>query len=275
MATYESVTLGARVLTITSHMTVDLACKPYAEYRLEERDADGTFIGYAAMGSYGFVKDAMRRRAEEHVAAVMAALKSIEPNPEPEPDDDPEAAAYGRLMTHAREIGEQRGTDAASRYFDGNTSEDTYRHVLDGIRDCDPAVYDTFPSNPLSGEWADSYLPRDLANELGLAADAINDDLIADACTQFEDAYDVAVSREIERQCRLHAWTADTTDDRYGLNGVAWYVTEWSPDRSQVHAVMIGDDRVHTLDTADLTRIADNDYCTECGQLGCKGDGRD
>lgn len=33
---------------------------------------------------------------------------------------------------------------------------------------------------------------------------------------------------------------------------------------------MVGDDRVHLVDPDDLTKIEDDDYCHECGQVGCR-----
>lgn len=33
--------------------------------------------------------------------------------------------------------------------------------------------------------------------------------------------------------------------------------------------VMIGDDKPHTCDPSDLTRLRSRDYCQECGQIGC------
>ena len=32
---------------------------------------------------------------------------------------------------------------------------------------------------------------------------------------------------------------------------------------------MIGDDEVFTVDVADVSPIADDDYCSGCGQIGC------
>jgi hypothetical protein len=68
-----------------------------------------------------------------------------------------------------------------------------------------------------------------------------------------------------------------------GWPGVAFYLmgwleypgpdTEWDGimlvDRTQVRAVMVGDDREHVIDVDDLTEIADEDYCGGCGQIGC------
>jgi hypothetical protein len=81
-------------------------------------------------------------------------------------------------------------------------------------------------------------------------------------------------------------------DARYkvhGYGGVAFYLLgyvttrdedyEWTGledvDASQVRAVMVGDDYVHIVDVDDLTVIAEDDYCAECGQIGCTADGRE
>jgi len=96
-------------------------------------------------------------------------------------------------------------------------------------------------------------------------------------------------------------------DERYrvkGYNGVAWYLIsykkdrvptrclatdadgneywedDWSEteeveDRSLVIAVMVGDDRKFTFDIEDLEILKEDDYCHECGQIGCTSDGRD
>lgn len=73
-----------------------------------------------------------------------------------------------------------------------------------------------------------------------------------------------------------------------GYDGIAFYLrgyvetadadTDWTgekvTDYAQVRAVMVGDDREHVLDVADLTALDDDDYCGECGQIGCSHDGR-
>ena len=76
-------------------------------------------------------------------------------------------------------------------------------------------------------------------------------------------------------------------DARYtvdGWRGIAFYLTgyvqepdedtEWTgilnEDRSRVIAVMVGDDLDHIVDVDDLTLLADEDYCPECGQVGCR-----
>lgn len=40
-------------------------------------------------------------------------------------------------------------------------------------------------------------------------------------------------------------------------------------DDDTVQAVMVGDDKRHTVDVSDLIPIADEDYCSGCGQIGC------
>lgn len=53
-------------------------------------------------------------------------------------------------------------------------------------------------------------------------------------------------------------------------DGMWWYVEpEVVEDRSRVIAVMVGDDRRHTVDIEDLTPLSDEDYCSGCGQIGC------
>ena len=92
-----------------------------------------------------------------------------------------------------------------------------------------------------------------------------------------------------------------------GYGAIAWYLigydTEWTPEeweyiggpdddpddecnylysepeeienRERVRAIMVGDDRVFTFELDELTVIGDDDYCHECGQIGCTGDFRD
>lgn len=107
-------------------------------------------------------------------------------------------AQLDQLETRAYQLGAEHGAAAASWYFDGNTTTDTYRHVLEGIRDCDPAVFDTFPTNPLSGEWADGPTPATLAEALELDDD---DDYMPQLCNMYEDGFGVAVADTIERAC--------------------------------------------------------------------------
>jgi len=42
------------------------------------------------------------------------------------------------------------------------------------------------------------------------------------------------------------------------------------PDLTRVRLVMVGDDHVWTVDVDDCEPIADDAYCPECGQIGCR-----
>ena len=72
-----------------------------------------------------------------------------------------------------------------------------------------------------------------------------------------------------------------------GWRGIAWYVdrietapdedTEWTgieEPTGNVVCVMVGDDREFVFDPDDLTEVPEDDYCHECGQVGCTADGR-
>lgn len=56
-----------------------------------------------------------------------------------------------------------------------------------------------------------------------------------------------------------------------------YYYNEPEPydDVTRVVAHMIGDDRDFTFDIDELTAIDREDYCGECGQIGCAHDGYD
>ena len=67
-----------------------------------------------------------------------------------------------------------------------------------------------------------------------------------------------------------------------GWRGIAWHVLGWEtePDEDtewsgyerrtgNVVAVMVGDDRRFTFEPDDLTPIDREEYCGECGQVGC------
>ena len=70
-----------------------------------------------------------------------------------------------------------------------------------------------------------------------------------------------------------------------GYGGIAWrYVgdetapdedTEWSGiegPTGRVVMVMIGDDRRFTFDPDECEPIARDEFCSECGQIGCHAD---
>jgi hypothetical protein len=55
----------------------------------------------------------------------------------------------------------------------------------------------------------------------------------------------------------------DYTDDGEWING----------DGSRLRLVMVGDDREFEADADECTVISDDDFCSDCGQIGC-GHGR-
>lgn len=106
---------------------------------------------------------------------------------------------YETLLETAAGMGAEHGEIAASWYFDGNTTEDTYRAVLQGIEDNDPAILDTFPSAPLSGEWADAPTPATVLDALGVSED---DDAAPEYLDAYEQSFYSASADEIERVAR-------------------------------------------------------------------------
>ena len=73
-----------------------------------------------------------------------------------------------------------------------------------------------------------------------------------------------------------------------GYPGIAWRVFGWEtqPDEDTVWSgieertgnvicIMVGDDRRYSIDPANVHPLDDLDYCAECGQIGCRHDGRD
>lgn len=83
------------------------------------------------------------------------------------------------------------------------------------------------------------------------------------------------------------------TNDRYkveGYGGVAFYFAgqqmvgvfdeygdsypEDDEPTGMVYMIMVGDDYKHVVDPEDVIKIDDDDYCHECGQIGCTADGR-
>jgi hypothetical protein len=57
-----------------------------------------------------------------------------------------------------------------------------------------------------------------------------------------------------------------------GWNGIAWRRARKTKD-GRAFMTMIGDDRVFEVDAEDVHHIRDDEYCPECGQIGC-GHGR-
>ena len=73
-----------------------------------------------------------------------------------------------------------------------------------------------------------------------------------------------------------------------GYDGIAFAVLGWEtePDNDtewsgyevrtgNVVAVMIGDDRHHSIEPDDITPLEREAFCSVCGQVGCSHDGYD
>jgi hypothetical protein len=65
-------------------------------------------------------------------------------------------------------IAHSYGIAAAQWIFNGNTTDEAYRHVLAGIESGDPEVLDAYRTPDLSGEYAGDYTEDDLASDLEL-----------------------------------------------------------------------------------------------------------
>jgi hypothetical protein len=102
----------------------------------------------------------------------------------------------------AADLGREHGRNAASWAFDGNTAEETYRRVLQGIEDGDPAIVDLYREPGLSGEFADDYTSSDLMFDLGIEDQETEyqDEL----CLAWENAATEAFWDAITDQCRKH-----------------------------------------------------------------------
>lgn len=110
-----------------------------------------------------------------------------------------DANLWASKLEEARAMGADHGKSAASWYFDGNTTAETYTAVLKGIEDGDPAILDTFPSAPLSGEWAGEPTPRSVLDELGIDDNEPGADDLLEA---YEQGFYGMVWDEIERMAR-------------------------------------------------------------------------
>ena len=111
----------------------------------------------------------------------------------------PPARTAASIASDAEDLGRDAGKAAASWVFDGNTPEDTYRNVLRGIEDGDPAILGAHPAPGLSADGG--YTEADLARDLGLDDE---DQLFPDAVTAYLDAAAETFWHETERLAREH-----------------------------------------------------------------------
>lgn len=105
---------------------------------------------------------------------------------------------FTKVLKQAEQAGQEYGRNAGSWAIDGNTSSETYRRILDGYEDGDPEIMDMCPA-PLSGEWADGLLIRDVLEHLGVTED---DDWADDLLTSFENGYSDGYWEQVIADCR-------------------------------------------------------------------------
>ena len=180
----------------------------------------------------------------------------------------------------ARKIGTELGTNAASWVeLDEQTAQKINEDPYEGLAD-----FFSGPG-PLSGEWADGYSVDQLLEDVGSEpyteaqlddSENYQRDYIANA---YEEAYWQAFETEVLRKVENMRGPAldldlDATYRVEGRTRVAVrLVGQTFGGRARV--VMVGDDQEHVVEPGDLVKIDDEDYCHECGQVGCTADGRD
>lgn len=120
---------------------------------------------------------------------------------------------HDRRMDEAASLGREHGTAAGSWVVDGNTSTETLRAVIEASDE--GTLFECIvrePVAPLSGEFADTWTPRTLAEALEIDED---DDGLDDYCSAFEDAYYQAFEDEAVRSARAMLPTT------YRVHGIA------------------------------------------------------
>lgn len=157
--------------------------------------------------------------------------------------------------------------------------------IRDGLDECDPEVMDYLPRPDFSMQWAEGDTVPAMIERAGITLSAwksdggyVGTDEVADTVADaYESAFADAVSIALECYCRdfLASIEPLDRDARYQVEGfgAAVYVTD-QPTADSVTVVMVGDDAPHVIDRDQLTLIDADAYCSECGQIGCRADGR-
>lgn len=118
---------------------------------------------------------------------------------------------YDAHAADAYRLGEEAGFDAAAWYFDGSETRADLARIVEMFADGDPEIYDTLPTDTLSGEWAGSYSLADLADDLGIEQD---DDAFDDLARFYQDGFAVAVADRVEAEARRKLDDLGTHDGR-------------------------------------------------------------
>lgn len=103
-----------------------------------------------------------------------------------------------------RELGAESGKAAGSWVADGNSDLKACRRMLQMLDDGDPEAYDSLPSAPLSGEWADGLTCDGVLGEV-FGDEDFSDDWRDDLLSAFEDAWYAAMEDEAVRTLRAFA----------------------------------------------------------------------
>ena len=79
---------------------------------------------------------------------------------------------------------------------------------------------------------------------------------------------------EVCGECGESLYDCETSDSEHDYDPKEFEYEDWSETElvragDNVIAVMVGDDHRWAIDKDDLILIADEDYCHECGQIGC------
>ena len=101
----------------------------------------------------------------------------------------------------AEEIGREHGHGAGTWVIDGNTSAETCRWYLKGIKEGDPLVLDSLNAPDLPHEHYEKYDERDLADDIDLDFDH-PDQSLEDAAEAYRLAAGTAFWDEVERSAR-------------------------------------------------------------------------
>lgn len=120
-------------------------------------------------------------------------------------------STYEAARARAAEIGHEHGTAAITTWFDAVTC---YKPalLLDQVNGSGswedgnggPDTNPTLPRADLSGEWADGYTPQRLYVDCGgtmARAQDYSDDIGADLCDAYEEAFSEAVAEYVRAEC--------------------------------------------------------------------------
>jgi hypothetical protein len=121
----------------------------------------------------------------------------------PSPDyDGTEDVPMEVALEAARKLGAEHGHTAGTWAFDGNTTMNTYRRALEGIRAGDPAVLDSFPGEPRTPGETGEYTFENLFSDLDLIYEETDPDEIAQIADAYQAAAQDAFWAEVERAAR-------------------------------------------------------------------------